>query len=257
MNITRIGETHSPESHSRATSLPRTLAVLVYLEAIKPRETVLLAFIGAASTIIAGGGFPGFSLFSGSLAAVLLASAGVNGLTCYLDREWDARMSRTKARPLPSGRISPAEKLLPFVTSLTLLGLAIGYAIHPLVAVAGAAGVATATVARKTWVTHYLGIISSLAPVWMGWLAVDRRVDWGLISVSAMVAIWVLIHVWSLMFAYREDYLRAGLKIFPVTAGTRFSVNALLFLSILLAGSTYGVYIGGGFGMLYATAASW
>lgn len=256
MIVYKSDRIQATKSDLRATSLAKVGSLLAYIEAVKPRETFLLAFIGAASSIVGAGGFPKPLIFTKSLAAVLLASAGVNGLTCYLDREWDARMSRTKARPLPSRRIYPAAKLLPFVVSLTLTGLALGYAVHPLVALAGAMGTITAIVARKTWITHYLGIASSLAPVWMGWLAVNRRVDWGLISISAMVAIWVLIHVWSLMLAYRDDYLHAGLNIFPVNAGIRFSANSLLFLSLLLVASAYGVYVGGNFGILYAAAAA-
>lgn len=256
MIVYKSDRIQATKSDLRATSLAKVGSLLAYIEAVKPRETLLLAFIGATSSIVGAGGFPKPLIFTKSLAAVLLASAGVNGLTCYLDREWDARMSRTKARPLPSRRIYPAEKLLPFVVSLTLTGLALGYAVHPLVALAGAVGTITAIVARKTWITHYLGIASSLAPVWMGWLAVNRRVDWGLISISAMVAIWVLIHVWSLMLAYRDDYLHAGLNIFPVNAGIPFSANSLLFLSLLLVASAYGVYVGGDFGILYAAAAA-
>ena len=72
-----------------------------YIDVLKPLPTVLLAFIGLCSAIIAGEGqlSPGLILV---LAAVLIAAAGANGLTNYLDRDIDAKMPRTRCRVLPS-----------------------------------------------------------------------------------------------------------------------------------------------------------
>ncbi|MCL5291355.1 MAG: UbiA family prenyltransferase [Actinobacteria bacterium] len=242
------------EKRDRTGSAAST--AFAYLEALKLRETALLTIIGVATTAISPGSSPSFTLLAAVLTAVLMASAGVNGLTCYLDRGWDAKMARTRDRPLPSGRIAPAERLLPVVLTLVLLGLGVGYLIHPLVALAGAIGTVTAVVARKTWVTHYLGIVSSLAPIWMGWFAVYQRVNWTIIAISLMVSIWVLIHVWSLMLAYRDDYLQAGVHIFPVTARVEASVRWLVFLSLCLAAASFGIYFTGAFGSLYAVTAA-
>jgi protoheme IX farnesyltransferase len=75
-----------------------------YFEALKPRETFLITFLGISSSVIAGGwGEWGRITIAG--ISILLGSAGVNGLTNYLDRELDAKMERTRRRPLPSKRI--------------------------------------------------------------------------------------------------------------------------------------------------------
>ncbi|MHB0975884.1 MAG: UbiA family prenyltransferase [Candidatus Aquicultorales bacterium] len=228
--------------------------VFAYVEGVKLRETALLTLIGTAAALIAPGDLPPAGLMVSIALAILLTSAGVNGLTCYLDRGWDAKMERTKRRPLPSGRAAP-ERFLAFTSALTVLGLVAAYLIHPLVALAACVGTFTAVVARKTWVTHYLGIVSSLAPIWMGWLAVSRRVDATLVALSVMVAVWVLIHVWSLMLAYRQDYLNAGLRIFPVTAGLDYSVRWIVCLTIALIVSTAWLSSAGSFGMIFAVSA--
>lgn len=232
-----------------------TTTVIAYLEAIKPRETALLLFIGFATAAIAPTSPPPARVLVMAMLAILFASAGVNGLTCYLDRGWDRKMERTRKRPLPSGRIAPPERVLPFVIGLTVVGLAIGYAVNPYVALAGALGTVTALVARKTWVTHYLGVVSSLAPIWMGWLAVYQGVNAAIVSISTMVAVWVLIHVWSLMLAYRDDYRNAGLKIFPVTASVEASIRWIAFLTLVLAATTLSIYQSGMFGWFFGISA--
>ena len=87
-------------------------AVGSYIEVLKPLPTVLLAFIGAATAVIAGGGQLLLKLLL-VLAAVLVAAAGANGLTNYLDRDIDARMRRTCFRALPSQAISPPARYCP------------------------------------------------------------------------------------------------------------------------------------------------
>ncbi|MDP6495964.1 MAG: UbiA family prenyltransferase, partial [Dehalococcoidia bacterium] len=93
-----------------------------YIEVFKPRETSLLVFIGLGAVVVAGDGRPPVGIVLLLLVALLLGGGGVNGLTNYLDRGLDARMSRTCGRALPAGRIHPPEKTLPFM----ILAVAIG-----------------------------------------------------------------------------------------------------------------------------------
>ncbi|MDP2916597.1 MAG: UbiA family prenyltransferase, partial [Dehalococcoidia bacterium] len=109
-----------------------TRAVWNYIEVLKPRETALLVFIGVVTAVVAGGGVLPVSRLILTLAAILCASAGANGLTNYLDRELDARMTRTRNRALPSKRIYPPEKVLPLTIGLSLAGLALAWRLHPI-----------------------------------------------------------------------------------------------------------------------------
>ncbi|MBI2847675.1 MAG: UbiA family prenyltransferase, partial [Chloroflexi bacterium] len=103
-----------------------------YIEVLKPRETGLLTFIGISAAIIAGSGQPPAVRLLLASITILLMSAGVNGLTNYLDRHVDARMERTRNRVLPSGRIRPSEKVLPLLLSLTGAGLVMAWSLNPL-----------------------------------------------------------------------------------------------------------------------------
>ena len=78
-----------------------------YIEVLKPRETILLGFIGVSSAIVAGAGRPPLSSLLLAMLTILIASAGANGLTNYIDRDVDARMKRTQRRVFPTRRIYP------------------------------------------------------------------------------------------------------------------------------------------------------
>jgi protoheme IX farnesyltransferase len=227
-----------------------------YLEVLKPRETALITFIGASAAVVAGGGVPPLDRLLLAAVAILLGSAGCNGLTNYLDRKVDARMQRTRYRVLPSGGIRPAEKVLPLTIGLVVVALALAWFLHPLAFWGGVVGVAAALVARGRSLSHLLGGISSAAPVWVGWLAISPQPSPALLWLCLLVFIWVPIHVWSLMLAYRDDYLKAGLRILPVSWREADAFKALVALSFLLYGVSLALYFWGGFGGLYLVAAN-
>jgi len=226
------------------------------LEALKPRETGLLAFAGLAAGILAGNGHPSPLRLALAFVAVTIGSAGCNGLTNYLDREMDGRMQRTRRRPIPSGRIQPAERILPLAGGLVLAGLLISLLLNPVAFAAGLAGVATALVARKRSITHVpLGEVSSCAPVLVGWLCVNPQVSTTLLWTCALVAVWTPIHVWSLMVAYRDDYLQAGIRIFPLRTSPRSTMRLLLALAVLLTAVSIALGVFGAMGPAYFAAA--
>jgi len=78
-----------------------------YIEVLKPRETILLTFIGFCAAVVAGAGHPPVGWLLLATLAILVGSGGCNGITNYIDREVDAKMKRTQHRPLPSKRIYP------------------------------------------------------------------------------------------------------------------------------------------------------
>ncbi|MFC1994750.1 protoheme IX farnesyltransferase [Chloroflexota bacterium] len=227
-----------------------------YVEVLKPRETALLSFIGACSAIIAGRGHPPLGLALVALLAVALGSAGTNGLTNYLDRRVDARMQRTRQRALPSARIRPAEKVLPLLGALLFGALALAWMLHPLCFAFGMMGLVSATIGRKSGFTHLLGGISGCAPVLVGYLAIAPQLDWTIAWLCVLTAVWVPLHVWSVMAAYREDYLQAGVSIFPVTWQPRTVLRVLFSLSVLVYGVSLVLWHSGGLSWLYFGAAN-
>ena len=208
---------------------------LAYWELLKPRVTILLTFLGAASAVIASGADPAQS---GKVAlitlAVFLGSGGSNGLTNYLDRSLDRRMFRTRGRSIPSGRIVPAERALYWSAGLVIAGVALAILVHPLAAIAGATGTLAAVSFRKTEATHFLGGVSSAAPVAAGWLAMDPSVGPVIGLLCVFVGVWVIHHVWAIMLFYKPDYLQAGIGIFPLRSAWQGARPLFLVLAALL-----------------------
>ncbi len=235
----------------------RLKTIADYIEVLKPRETSLLTFIGVCAAIIAGGGRPPLDKLLVAYLAILSASAGANGLTNYLDRDIDARMERTRHRALPSKRINPPEKVLPLTISLTIIGLALAWWLHPLVFVFGVIGTIAAVVWRKQATCVFpQGVLASCAPVLMGWFAIRPAFSWELVLLCLLIAVWLPLHVWSVMTAHREDYIDAGLTYFPMSREAKEAVKVLALFSLVLAATSVTLYFVGDFTLFYLTAAS-
>jgi len=223
---------------------------------LKPLPTLLLAFIGVAAGFVAGDGTlsPKLALV---FVAILLATAGANGLTNYLDRGIDARMVRTKDRALPSKRIYPPWKVLPLIISLIVVGLALAWFLHPYAFLGDLGGtLAAATWRKKVTCVYPQGVLASCAPVLMGWFAIRPSVSWALLWLCLLIAAWLPLHVWSVIISHRDDYLNASLDYFPISCEVRKAVRVLLAFSVALLAVAVALYFAGGFGWLYLATAS-
>lgn len=222
-----------------------------YVRVTKPRESSLLVFIGFCAIVVAGNGLPSTGRLLLILTAITLGSAGVNGLTNYLDRNIDARMRRTNCRPLPMKAIDPPEKALVFCMALTAVALGLAWLLNPWCFVAGLVGTISAVVMRKTVVCPFLGSISGCAPVVIAWLAITPRFGIELLVLCLLVCIWIPLHVWSVMLANREDYMQGGVKYFPLSRETRQAVKVLFLLTLPLAAASIVFYFTQGLHWLY------
>jgi len=227
-----------------------------YVDILKLRETGLLTFIGACSAIIAAGGYFPTGIFVLSLLAIGLGSAGCNGLTNYLDREVDARMMRTYNRALPSKRIDPSQKALPLIIGLIVGALALAWFLHPYCFLFGLMGVIASAIWRKTISCTFLGIVAGCSPVLVGWFAVKPVFDIQILLLCCLIAIWIPIHVWSVMIANREDYLGAGLNYFPLSWQVKDVVKILFGLSFLLYLVSILIYLTADFYLIYLIVAN-
>lgn len=183
---------------------------------------------------------------------ILLASAGANGLTNYLDRDVDAKMRRTQNRALPSKRIYPAEKVLPLTIGLVIIGLGLAFYLHWLCFLADLVGTASALVWRKRWTCVFpQGMVTGCAPVLMGWLAIKPAFSLEILLLAILIALWLPLHVWSVMIANREDYISAGLSYFPMSWQPKDAVKVLLIFALALYGASVALYFAAGFTWLY------
>ena len=241
-------------------TFPRSVSIIRqvknYIEVVKPLPSILLTFIGVCVAFVAGEGqfSPQLLLMA---VTILVAAAGANGLTSYLDRDIDARMQRTRNRPLPARRVYPPAKVLPLIIGLIVVGLILSWQIHLFVFLSDLGGTLVAATWRKKVTCVYpQGLIASCAPILMGWFTVKPAVSWELLLLCILIAAWLPLHVWSVIIAHREDYLQAGLNFFPINFAVKDSVKVLLVFSLVLYAASIALYFVGGFTWLYLLLAN-
>jgi heme o synthase len=229
-----------------------------YVEVTKP-STVALLVVTCVGAMVAAGGVGGLSP-GGWLVALLAITAGcaaADTLTCYIDRDIDALMDRTRARPLPGKRIHPPEKALVWGIFLGALSLVLAFLLHPLAGLWMFLGLFDNVVVyslfakRRSCTNILLGSLSGGMPVLFGWAVVQGNVTWTAVLLSLLVITWTPNHIWNLAIRYREDYARAKVPMLPVIVNLRRAVNLIVMSVFFMVGESLLLGFVGGFGALY------
>lgn len=174
-----------------------------------------------------------------AVAVITLACSASNTLTCYLDRDIDGVMERTKDRPLPTHRIYPATKALIFGLVLLALSLAGALVINPLSFLMIAIGVFDNVIIyslflkRRNPLNIILGGISGGMPVLFGWTAVTMGITLLPVILAVLIMLWIPNHIWNLAIYYKDDYRKAGVPMLPVVVDMKSAVR-LIVLSVIL-----------------------
>jgi len=211
-----------------------------YFEVTKPRIWLLLVFTAFGGLVAARGWSIPWLTASVALIAVTLGSAGSNTLTNYLDRDIDAVMDRTRLRPLPSRRISPASHALYFGLTLTALSLILAASINTLTFALMLLGVFDNVVVysrllkRRSPLNIVLGGFSGGVPVLIGYAAVENTLSTLALFMAALVMIWIPTHIWSLALYSRDDYAKANIPMLPVVVGERAAVRVIAAASTVM-----------------------
>lgn len=202
---------------------------------------VLLIFTTVTAMVIAAQG-KGISPLT-LLATVIggsLAAGGASALNQYVDRDMDGKMSRTKNRPIPSGRI-PAINALGFgITLVTLSVLILGFLVNWLTAVLAFIGaiyyvvVYTILLKRNTVLNILIGGGAGAIPVLVGWAAINNSLALGAYILFAIVFYWTPPHSWALALLVNSDYTRANVPMMPVARGEEATRVQILLYSIQL-----------------------
>lgn len=227
-------------SHSPS---PRWAEILAYVELTKPKSVVLLVFTAFAGMVLASATaavpLTPFVVAVG-LAAIVAGCAGCNAMTCYIDRDVDALMVRTRHRPLPEGRIRPAGRAVVFAGGLLVVSLVLAWMGNGLAAAFMALGIADNVVVYSLWLKRssswniVLGSVSGGMPVAFGWAFVTGTLGLAAVLAAALVVLWTPTHIWSLALRYREDYARAGIPMLPVVSRESVALRCMVSTSALL-----------------------
>jgi protoheme IX farnesyltransferase len=216
----------------RAKILWKSLAVL-----FKVQIVLLLLFAAAGGAFLAAGGWPGTGPLILLSVTGGLAAAGASAINQYLEKGLDARMERTRARPLAAGALArsgwvlyagvamilvPALVVLPFNPALALFVL-LGAAIY--------VAVYTVWLKPRTPLNIVIGGAAGAAAVLSGSAAAGNWHDVGALLLALLVFVWTPTHFWSLAMAYRDDYARGGFPMLPVQTRPRAAAGWILLHS--------------------------
>jgi protoheme IX farnesyltransferase len=232
-----------------------------WLELTKPRITLLVVFTALVGFVTATSVSPWTGLLLAALSGTGLVAAGASVLNQVMERATDGLMHRTQGRPIPAGRIRPAEAGL-FGTLLTLAGLAI---------LATLCGPLAALVAFSTWASYLfvytplkrrshlatiVGAVPGALPPVIGWAAASGSLEPGAFILFAIVFLWQIPHFLAIAWLYRDDYERGGFPMLPVIdrEGTLTGRQAVLHSVALLVVSLSPVAAGLGGGLYLAGA---
>ena len=234
----------------------------LYIEVTKPSTVALLVFTCIGAMVVAGGvGELSLGGWVIALIAITAGCAAADTLTCYIDRDIDAMMDRTKARPLPGKRIHPPEKALVWGLFLAALSLGLSFVFNPLAALWMFLGLFDNVVIysllakRRSCTNILLGSISGGMPALFGWAVVQGNVTWTPVLISLLVITWTPNHIWNLAIRYREDYARANVPMLPVVTNLQRAVNLIAMSVVLMVVESLLLGFVAGFGPLYFTLA--
>jgi len=230
----------------------------------KPRVVVMILVTTLVGYYVGLAGAPDYIRMLHLIIGTVLAAGGTLALNQYWERDVDALMERTRARPLPDGRLQPIEALL-FGSAITLLGVAYLAACVGLLAAAVTAATAvlylfayTPLKLRSALCTIVGAVPGALPPV-TGWVAARDDLSLGAWILFGILFLWQLPHTLAIARLYREDYARAGVRVLPVVDAEGSTTErqivagclALLAVSLLptLIGLTGGLYFAGALGL--------
>jgi len=239
---------------SRARSLTRDLVSLT-----KPRIISLLLVTTIAPMFVAGD--PSWSLVLGVFVGGYLMAGGANAVNMYLDRDIDDRMSRTRLRPIPSGRMHPREVLAFGVLLSTAATWLFAQVANVLTAALALAGfyfyvfVYTRWLKRSTPQNIVIGGAAGAFPPLVGWAAMTGRIDLIAIYLFLIIFYWTPPHFWALALLKQRDYGKAGIPMAPLVWGERETMRQMLWYALILLAITVLPVTFGAFGILYFVSA--
>lgn len=255
---------------SRVTALVKS-RVRDYSLLLKPNLSFMVVFSSVIGYLLALGVhfqlLPVLQLFLGGM----LVTGGANTLNQILERDIDALMHRTQDRPLPTGRMTPAEALILAAGAGLAGSILITVAFNPLAGLLsmlslGLYAFAYTPMKRVHPISVFIGAIPGAMPPLIGWSAATGGIGlegWVLFLIQFF---WQFPHYWAIAWVCFEDYARAGLRMLPSHEGkTRFTGLQCMFYSIVLVplvilprmiglSGDWGMYVSIGCGLAYFAA---
>ncbi len=227
----------------------------------KPRIIELLLVTTLPTMVVAQRGVPPVWLMVATLAGGTLAAGGANAINMWHDRDIDALMKRTEARPLVTGLVQPTEALV-FALTLELAAfLLLWRTVNLLSAVLAITATAFYVFVYTLWLKRtspqniVIGGAAGAVPVLVGWSAVTGTLSWAPFVLFAIIFVWTPPHFWALAIKYRDDYAAADVPMLPVVADARTTGRQIVGYTVLLWAVSLLLVPVAGMGWIYGGAA--
>lgn len=210
-----------------------------FIALLKPRVMSLVVFTGFAGMIVAPGSIhPVIAAIA--ILCIAIATGASGAINMWYEQDLDAKMERTKDRPLPAGRMEP-EAALAFGCvlaggSVMVMGLGVNWVAAALLALAIGFYVFVYTIwlKRRTPQNIVIGGAAGAFPPMIGWAAVTGDISLGGIALFALIFMWTPPHFWALALYKCGDYEKAGVPMLPVVSGVVETKKQILLYTLLL-----------------------
>jgi protoheme IX farnesyltransferase len=239
---------------------PSLLSDLVTLT--KPRIISLLLVTTIAPMFITPAGLPSLALVGWVTLGGYLMAGGANAINMWFDRDIDTRMTRTRTRPIASGRISPAAGLA-FGIGLGVIAFALFWTqVNPLSAWLALAGLLFYVFVYTVWLKRsspqniVIGGAAGAFPPLVGWAAMTGSIDLAALYLFAIVFYWTPPHFWALALNKTRDYGNAGVPMMPNVKGVPETKRLMLLYTLMLVPLTIMPALIGLSGLFYGVAAT-
>lgn len=217
------------------------------LELTKPRITFLVLITTLVGFYMGSRDGINFLLLFHAILGTGLVASGASALNQYFERDLDARMVRTRNRPLPDGRLVPNEALVfsAFISAAGVLYLMLF--VNFLTGLIGAATLAGYVLVytpmkTRTALCTLIGAFPGAAPPVMGWTAARGEVDAVALSLFAILFLWQMPHFFAISWIFTEDYMRAGFNMH--VSGGRTGRQIILYCCALIPISVLPTFFG-------------
>ena len=212
-----------------------------FLALTKPRVVSLIVFCAVIGMFLATPDFPRAGVVFFATVGIALVAGAAAAVNCLVEQKIDARMARTRRRPLPSGELTSMQTLV-FACLLGGVGLLLLYR-HvnaltmwlTLATFVGYAVVYTVVLKPATPQNIVIGGASGAMPPVLGWAAVTGEISPEPLILFLIIFLWTPPHFWALALNRGDEYARAGVPMLPVVAGRAATTRQILIYSALLA----------------------
>jgi protoheme IX farnesyltransferase len=231
-----------------------------YFALMKPRVMTLVVFTAIVGLSVAPGHLHPVLAFT-ALLSIAVGAGAAGALNMWYDADIDAMMARTAERPIPRGRVAPAEAagfgIMLAVGSVVVLGLSVSWAAASLLAftIFFYVVIYTMLLKRRTPQNIVIGGAAGALPPVIGWIAATGSISLEPILLFLIIFFWTPPHFWALSTLRIEDYARAGVPMLPVVSGLTETKKQILYYSLLLIPVGLTPWLMGYAGWLYGSTA--